>query len=100
MTLYWLPAAHEDRVEIYDHIERDSPDTIIIIDDRILKAVNNLASFPEMGRRPEKLHKGTRHSKYTIHRSLPDQWKCHRDFENCPGCSSLAASEDQALSRK
>ena len=50
MTLYWLPAAQEDRVEIYDHIERDSPDTAIIIDDRILKAISKLASFPEMGR--------------------------------------------------
>jgi toxin ParE1/3/4 len=50
MTLYWLPAALEDRVEIYDHIERDSPATAIIVDDRILKAVGNLVSFPELGR--------------------------------------------------
>jgi len=67
VTLYWLPAAHEDRVEIYDHIERDSPDTIIIIDDRILKAVNNLASFPEMGRPAGEAAQGN--SSFQIHHS-------------------------------
>jgi toxin ParE1/3/4 len=55
VTLYWLPAANEDRVEIYDHIERDSPANAIIVDDRIVKAVSILATFPETdrpGRRP------------------------------------------------
>jgi len=50
VTLYWLPKAQEDRVEIYDHIERASPATAILVDDRIVKAISNLSSFPEMGR--------------------------------------------------
>jgi len=50
VTLYWLPIAQEDRVEIYDHIERDSPATAIIVDDRIMKAVSKLTHFPEIGR--------------------------------------------------
>jgi plasmid stabilization system protein ParE len=50
VTVYWSPTANEDRVEIYDHIERDSPDNAILVDDRILKAVGKLATFPQLGR--------------------------------------------------
>jgi len=50
VKLLWLPTAMEDRVAIFDYIEKDSPEAAIIVDDRILNAIEYLIRYPGIGR--------------------------------------------------
>jgi len=50
MLLEWSVLAITDREEIFDYIEADSPRAAIAVDERILRCVEGLARFPEMGR--------------------------------------------------
>ncbi|MGF6971522.1 toxin ParE1/3/4 [Paraburkholderia sp. WC7.3g] len=50
MRLEWSVCALEDRDEIFDYIEEDSPRAAVIVDDRIRTQVCQLLQFPETGR--------------------------------------------------
>jgi addiction module RelE/StbE family toxin len=50
MVLEWSVFALADRDSIFDHIEADSPQAAVSVDDRIQACVENLNRFPEMGR--------------------------------------------------
>jgi toxin ParE1/3/4 len=50
MRLEWSHLAQADRDAIFDYIEADSPQTAIIVDERIRVQVDGLVRFPESGR--------------------------------------------------
>ena len=50
MRLEWSVFALDDRNAIFDHIEVDSPQAAVAVDDRIEEQVELLLQFPEMGR--------------------------------------------------
>jgi len=50
MALEWSEFAISDRNRIFDYIEADSPQAAVIVDDRIERAVESLARYPEKGR--------------------------------------------------
>lgn len=58
MRLEWSPFALEDRDNIFDYIEQESPRAAVIVDDHIRDQVAGLVKFPEAGR-PGRLQ-GTR----------------------------------------
>jgi len=58
VKLIWLQDAIDDRNAIYDYIDRDSPDSAFLVDERIWNSISNLTRFPEMGRPGRR--KGTR----------------------------------------
>jgi plasmid stabilization system protein ParE len=49
MQLKWAILALADREDIFNYIERDSPQAAIVVDDRIEQQVGVLEQFPEMG---------------------------------------------------
>ena len=50
MRLRWSEAALKDRDEIFDYIERDSPQTASEVDVRIREQARSLRGFPAAGR--------------------------------------------------
>lgn len=50
MKLIWSPQAVADREGIYDFIDAESPQSAILVDDRIWNATLSLMRFPEIGR--------------------------------------------------
>ncbi len=50
MFLRWSEPALKDRDEIFDYIERDSPQTAADVDLRIREQVGTLVKFPAAGR--------------------------------------------------
>lgn len=65
MRLEWSVFAQADREAIFDHIEADSPQAAVTVDDRIREQVEVLMQFPEIGR-PGRIE-GTR--ELVIHRT-------------------------------
>lgn len=65
MRLEWSVFAQADREAIFDHIEADSPQAAVTVDDRIREQVEGLMQFPEIGR-PGRIE-GTR--ELVIHRT-------------------------------
>ena len=50
MKLIWSPQAVADRESTYDFIDAESPQSAILVDDRIWNATLSLTRFPEIGR--------------------------------------------------
>ncbi|MDR3507699.1 MAG: type II toxin-antitoxin system RelE/ParE family toxin [Caulobacteraceae bacterium] len=50
MKLEWSPHAVDDRDQIFDYIEADSPRAAVAVDGRIAAQVAALIHFPEQGR--------------------------------------------------
>jgi toxin ParE1/3/4 len=50
VKLSWSPQAVADRESIYDFIDAESPQSAILVDDRIWNATLSLMRFPEIGR--------------------------------------------------
>jgi plasmid stabilization system protein ParE len=50
-SVRWAEPARDDLAEIHDFIARDSPGAALALVERILRATEQLASFPESGRR-------------------------------------------------
>lgn len=50
MRIEWASYAQEDRDEIFTHIEQESPQAAILVDDRIEEQVDQLQQYPEFGR--------------------------------------------------
>ena len=50
MKIEWSPFALDDRSNIFDYIESESPSAAITVDDRIAVQIDDLARFPEIGR--------------------------------------------------
>lgn len=50
LRVEWSPFAVADREAIFDYIEADNPKAAVILDDRILRHIDQLRQFPESGR--------------------------------------------------
>lgn len=50
MRIEWAIYAQEDRDEIFTHIEQESPQAAVLVDDRIEEQVDQLQQYPEFGR--------------------------------------------------
>jgi addiction module RelE/StbE family toxin len=50
MELFWTPEATQDRDEIYDYIEADSPFAALAIDELFAEKASRLVDHPGLGR--------------------------------------------------
>jgi toxin ParE1/3/4 len=50
VKLVWALSALEDRRAIYDHIDAGDPRAAVLVDERIVAAVQRLVDYPESGR--------------------------------------------------
>lgn len=50
MKVKWSRFAIDDRNDIFDYIESNSPQNALLVDERIRDQVRGLSQFPEMGR--------------------------------------------------
>lgn len=50
MELFWAPEAIQDRDEIYDYIEADSPAAALALDELFAEKVDRLVDHPDLGR--------------------------------------------------
>ena len=50
MNLYWTPEALDDRRDIYDYIEADSPRSALAMDEMLAEKAHRLLEYPGLGR--------------------------------------------------
>lgn len=50
MKVFWVSAAEQDRVEIFDFIAEENPIAAIDMDERFTEAAIRLATHPELGK--------------------------------------------------
>ena len=50
MKLFWTPEARQDRLDIYEYIERDKPKAALAMDEGIAAAGSSLVERPLCGR--------------------------------------------------